>query len=175
MVERRSGYRARMTVLAQLTRTYDPDDQVNLAGFSGSMAAYVSGLAALLAAAHASGRPLPEGYALSDLAIGGVATYKLSRLLTKSSVASPLRMPFTEFEEAAGSGEHQESPHGSHGVRHTIGELLTCPFCLGVWISTAYVAGLVGAPRQTRAGAAVLAVVAVSDALQHAYARLRTD
>lgn len=155
--------------------TYDPDDEVDLAGFSGSMTTYAAAVAALLAATRASGRQLPEHYSLHDLAIGGVATYKLSRLLAKSSVASPIRMPFTRFDGAAGSGEHHESPLGSHGVRHTIGELLTCPFCLAVWISTAYVAGLVGAPRHTRAAAAVLAVVGVSDGLQHVYARLRTD
>jgi hypothetical protein len=99
----------------------------------------------------------------------------LSRLLTKASVTSPLRSSFTEFEGPAGSAEHAESPRGTHGVRHTIGELLTCPFCLGVWVGTAYVAGLVLVPRHMRAGAAVLTVVALSDALQQAYARLRQD
>jgi hypothetical protein len=57
-------------------------------------------------------------------------------------------------------------------VRHTVGELLTCPFCLAVWIGTAYVAGLGVAPRAARAWAAVFAVTGVSDFLQHAYARL---
>jgi DNA-binding helix-hairpin-helix protein with protein kinase domain len=95
--------------------------------------------------------------------------------MTKGSVTSPLRSPFTEFTEAAGSAEHQETPRGSHGLRHTVGELLSCPFCLGVWIGTAYVAGLGVAPRATRTWAAVFAVVATSDALQHAYARLRAD
>lgn len=164
-----------MTALADLTRTYDPDGDVNLAGSTGSMTAYAAGVSALVASARLAGRQLPERYSLRDLVIGGVATHKLSRLVTKSAVASPIRMPFTEFEGAAGSAEHEESPHGSHGVRHTVGELLTCPFCLGVWLGTAYVAGLVGAPRPTRTAAAVLAVVGVSDALQHGYARLRAD
>ena len=60
-------------------------------------------------------------------------------------------------------------------MRHTVGELLTCPFCLGVWVATAYVAGLVVAPRPTRALAAVMTVVAGSDTLQHGYSRLRGD
>ena len=73
-------------------------------------------------------------------------------------MTSPLRAPFTQFEEAAGNSEHHEVPRGEHGVRHTVGELLTCPFCLGVWIATAYVAGLGVAPRAARGWAAVFAV-----------------
>jgi hypothetical protein len=112
---------------------------------------------------------------MQDLTVGGIATHKLTRLLSKASVTSPLRAPFTQFEEPAGSGEHVESPRGRHGFRHTIGELLTCPFCLGVWIGTAYVAGLAIAPRSTRSLAAVLTVVALSDTMQHGFARLRGD
>ena len=53
------------------------------------------------------------------------------------------------------------------------GELLTCPFCLGVWIGTAYVAGLGVAPRAARGWAAVFTVTGViSDFLQQAYGRV---
>lgn len=164
-----------MASLWHVVRDYDPDGQVNLAGFSASMATYGAGVLGLLGLVRATGTELPERYSVGDLAVGAIATHKLSRLLTKSSIASPLRAPFTEFEGPAGSSEHHESPRGSHGPRHTLGELLTCPFCLGVWLSTAYVAGLVAAPRTTRAATAVLAVTAGSDALQHVYGRLRTD
>jgi hypothetical protein len=54
-----------------------------------------------------------------------------------------------------------------------VGELITCPFCLGVWIGTAYVAGLALAPRAARTWAAVFTVSALSDFLQHGYARMR--
>jgi hypothetical protein len=164
-----------MAALWHLARDYDPEGQVDLSGFAGSMATYGAGLAGLLALGRATGHQLPRSYSVEDLLVGGVATHKLSRLLAKSSVASPLRSPFTEFEGAAGSAEHHESPRGEHGVRHTVGELLTCPFCLAVWLGTGYVAGLAVAPRVTRAGAALLTVVAISDALQHVYGRLRSD
>jgi hypothetical protein len=86
-----------------------------------------------------------------------------------------VRAPFTEFEAPAGAGEHLERARDGHGVRHTVGELLTCPFCVGVWVSTAYVGGLALAPRATRGWAAVFAVTGISDFLQHGYARLRGD
>jgi hypothetical protein len=162
---RRSGTR--------LTRGYDPDDQVDLAGFAGSLAAYAAAVAAVAAAGRLAGRRLPDSYPVRDLVIGGIAAHKFSRLLARSSVASPVRAPFTEFEGAAGSGEHQETARGSHGARHTIGALLTCPFCLGVWVSTLYVAALAMAPRWARCWAALFTVSAVSDTLQHLYARLR--
>lgn len=109
---------------------YDPDGRVDLHGFSGSLATYALALAALSSATRARGGA-PERYALSDLLIGGLATHKFARLVSRSSVASPVRAPFTEFADAAGSGEHVEAARGEHGVRHTIGELITCPFCLG--------------------------------------------
>jgi hypothetical protein len=154
---------------------YDPAGGVDVKGFAGSMTTYAALVAGLGAALRASARELPESFPVSDLVLGGVATHKLSRLLSKGSITSPLRAPFTEFVEPAGSSEHHEEARGEHGVRHTVGELLTCPFCLGVWLGTAYVAGLAVAPRPTRALAAVFSVVAVSDALQQAYERLRTD
>jgi hypothetical protein len=153
---------------------YDPDGEVDLTGFSGSLATYAVALGALVAATRAS-QSTPERYAASDLLIGGLATHKFSRLLAKGSVTSPVRAPFTEFAGAAGSSEHIEKARGEHGLRHTVGELLTCPFCLGVWVGTAYVAGLSLAPRTTRAWAATFAVTGISDFLQHAYARLRGD
>jgi hypothetical protein len=150
-------------------------EDVDLRGLGGSITVYGLAVSGFLAALRASGRELPTGYAVRDLAVGAVAVHKFSRLLAKGSVTSPLRAPFTEFAGAAGSAEHHEEARGSHGVRHTVGELVTCPFCLGVWVGTAYVAGLGLAPRTARAWAAVFSVVAGSDALQQVYARLRID
>lgn len=154
---------------------YDPAGEVDVHGFGGSLVVYAALLSGLGAALRAGDRELPDSFPVADVALGGIATHKLSRLMAKGAVTSPLRAPFTTFVAPAGSAEHDEEPRGDHGVRHTVGELLTCPFCLGVWLGTAYVAGLVVAPRPTRAAAAVLSVVAVSDALQQGYARLRTD
>ncbi len=152
---------------------YDPDDDVDLHGFSGSLAVYAVTTATFAGLTHLSGRTLPAAYPVRDLLVGGLAAHKFSRLLSRGAVTSPLRAPFTEFEGPAGASEHHESARGEHGVRHTIGELLTCPFCMDVWIGTAYVGALQVAPRAARTWAAVFAVTAVSDFLQHAYARLR--
>lgn len=79
------------------------------------------------------------------------------------------------MEGASGPAELHEEVVG-RGWRRAVGELLTCPFCLGQWIGTGFVFGGVFAPRATRAVAATFVVHAGSDALQFAYAALeRTD
>ncbi len=99
-----------------------------------------------------------------------VATHKLSRLISKDAVTSPLRAPFTSYTEPSGDAELNEQvrDQGS-SIRHSIGELITCPFCLAVWVATGLTGGLVLAPRLTRLAATALTATAVSDFLQMAY------
>jgi hypothetical protein len=52
----------------------------------------------------------------------------------------------------------------------TVGELISCPFCVGMWVSTGFTAGFIFAPRATRLAATTLAALAGSDFLQFAYA-----
>jgi hypothetical protein len=94
-----------------------------------------------------------------------VATHHAARLITKDKVTSVARAPFTEYERSGDPGEVEEHPRG-HGVRKAIGELVSCPYCIGQWIALVGVTGLVLAPRTTRTIASVLAVSAGSDYLQ---------
>ena len=57
------------------------------------------------------------------------------------------------------------------GLRRALGELLVCPYCLGMWIATAFAAGLLVAPRLTRQIAAVLSAQFGADVLHIAYVR----
>jgi hypothetical protein len=118
-----------------------------------------------------SGRRLPERVGAADLALVTVATHKLSRLITKDRVTSALRHPFTRYQEDAGAGEVEEEARGS-GMRRAIGELLICPYCIGMWIVAAFTAGLAVAPRPTRWIASALSALFGSDVLQVAYRKL---
>ncbi len=160
--------------LSEQAREYDDRGEVPLPGYAGSLTAFALAVSSVVAVGRATGRGLPERYDLADIALGALATHKFTRLVSKGSVTSPIRAPFTEFEAPAGSAELNEKARGGR-VRHTIGELLTCPFCLGQWVGTGYVAGLGLAPRPTRAWAAVFAVTGISDVLHQVYARLRDD
>jgi hypothetical protein len=115
---------------------------------------------------------MPVRPAWSDLALISVATHRLSRLVTKDSVTAVVRAPFTRFEEPAGEGEVNEEVRGT-GLRHGVGELLTCPFCIAQWIATGFAFGLVLAPRATRFVATTLTAVTASDWLQFAHSALQ--
>jgi len=126
--------------------------------------------ASLTAAARVTGRPVPERPATADVVLISIATHKLSRLITKEAVTSPLRAPFTRYSEPGGAAEVKEEVRAEgSAIRHSIGELLSCPFCLAVWVATGLTGGLVLAPRLTRYASAALTAVAASDFLQMAY------
>jgi hypothetical protein len=121
-----------------------------------------------------SGRRVPEGPSTPDLLLTTVATHKLSRLIAKDRVTSAVRHPFTEYQGEAGPGEVDEQARGT-GLRRAVGELLICPYCLGLWVATAFTAGLILAPRATRCVAGTLSVLFGSDVLQIAYKKLEDE
>lgn len=143
-----------------------------LGSFVGSMAAYGAVVGLLGLGVRRSGRALPERVGAGDLALISVATHKLSRLIAKEPVTSPLRAPFTRFAGTSGEAELAEEVRG-HGVRKGMGELLSCPFCVGQWVATGFAFGLVLAPRATRLAASVFTAVAASDYLQFAYSSVQ--
>jgi hypothetical protein len=152
-----AGLRDRSTAYAP------PEADIPLRGYAGVIATFASVGAAAFAAA--SKRGLPKRIGLGDLVLLSVATHHAARLVTKDKVTSVARAPFTEYEGSGDPGEVEERPRG-HGLQKAIGELLSCPYCIGQWIALAGVTGLVLAPRTTRAVASVLVVSAGSDYLQ---------
>jgi hypothetical protein len=110
----------------------------------------------------------------SDIALAATATHKLSRLLARDPVTSPLRAPFTTYEGTAGPAELDEDARGE-GARQAIGELITCPFCTGVWVATGLSAGLIFLPRTTRLAMGTLAALAGADLLQFVHAWLESQ
>ncbi len=149
---------------------YSGDDPRPLSGYVAVLVIYSSlvALTALLAAL--TGRTLPDRWRVIDLLTVTAGTHKLSRTLTKDAVTSPLRVPFTHYAGTGGPAELQEKPRQQSQLRHSLGELLTCPFCLDVWVATAFVIGLIFAPRFTRLVAGSFTALAGADFLQLAYA-----
>lgn len=116
---------------------------------------------------HRSDRGISDAVSLGDLALVSVATHKASRLLTQDRVSSPVRAPFTERQ---GAGGDETPARGS--LRRAIGELVTCPHCISMWIGAGLIAGLLVAPRLTRWTCTVLTAVFASDLLQIAYQKV---
>ena len=142
-----------------------------LGGYVVVMAVFGAILSGAAGLAFATGRRLPEGIGPWDLLLIAAGTHKLSRTLTKDAVTSPLRAPFTRYQDSGGPGEVMEEVRHRDGLRHSIGELITCPFCLDVWIAAGFTIGLVFAPRLTKLVAAALTAVTGADFLHLLYAK----
>jgi Protein of unknown function (DUF1360) len=141
------------------------DEHRPLAGYTLLSTGFATAVAAAL---YAKRHDLPERIATRDLVMAGIATHKVSRLIAKDKVTGFVRAPFTRFQERTGHGEVEEEARG-RGVRHAVGELLICPYCVGQWVAGGFVAGYVHAPRLTRVLAAMWTIHAVADALHLAY------
>jgi len=117
---------------------------------------------------------LPRKFGLLDLALLGIATHKLSRIIAKDRVTGILRAPFVCYIRSAGSGEVEEEPRG-RGFQRGFGHLISCPYCMAPWCATALSFGVLFAPRVTRFFARILVSVAASDFLHRTYTRMKQD
>ena len=150
-------------------REYTRGEPRPLAGDLGAMSVYGGLVAAGAAVLHARGRELPDRVPLGDAVMLTVATFRLARRIAKDPVTAPMRAPFTTFQGPSGHAEIAEEVREHGGVKHAVGELLTCPFCLAQWVGTAFVFGYATAPKATRLAALTMTMVAGSDVLQFAY------
>ena len=131
------------------------------------MTLFVAGVVGLTTAANAQ-KLLPRRFGLLDLALLGIATHKLSRLVAKDRITGIIRAPFVSYKRSAGDGEVEEEPRG-RGFQRGIGTLLSCPYCMGPWCATVLGFGMLFAPSTTRFFASILTSVAASDFLHRAY------
>ena len=139
-----------------------------LAEYAFLLAFYVASVVAVTGIAIERER-LPKKPSLFDLALLGVATHKVSRIIAKDRITSILRAPFVSYIRGAGHGEVEEEVRG-RGIQRGIGQLISCPYCMAPWCATALAFGFIFAPRVARLFAGILATVAVSDFLHRAYA-----
>jgi hypothetical protein len=165
-----SAQQADRTSLAKLFNDYQGGEEMPLAGYAGLLGVFSVALAGVLLAARGADDSIhtkAPRVSLGDLLLMGVAAHKLSRLISKDRVTSPLRAPFTEYEEPASASEVKEKSRGT-GLQRALGDLLTCPYCMGPWVATALVYGFRKRPRLTRLVAGIFTVTAMSDFLNHA-------
>ena len=112
-------------------------------------------------------RRLPERIGFGDVVRIGLASYKLGRLIAKEEVASFVRAPVTQDDEAT-----EPKPEG---LQRALGELVTCPYCIGLWVASGLSYSLVLFPRQTRLVATIFGAQAVADFLNAGFVKLRAD
>ena len=108
-----------------------------------------------------------------EILLLGVAAHKLARADHQGprDRSDPRSRSF-RFKEGAGEGEVEEESRG-HGLQEAVGDLLTCPYCIGVWIITPLWFGMALAPRLTRFVAGILATVTTADFMHRAYLKAK--
>jgi hypothetical protein len=139
------------------------DQNPPLAGYAALVGTFVTLAGTALFGLDRTGK-LPERIGAADLALLGVATYSISRTITRDRVTTFVRQPFARVEGPAGRGEVESEPRGS-GLRRAIGDLVICPFCISQWVAAAGITGLALAPRPTRAIASVFALHTAAEVL----------
>lgn len=140
-------------------------------------------LASVLAHEAARRDREPHGGAL-EFTESALATFFVARMIAHEKTGSVLREPFVEpvpgTDPADGHGATKQ-PAGS-GLRHGIGELVTCTRCLGPWAAAAITFGQAFAPGHARVATRIMAlsganvlVQAAQEAVSNAANRLSTD
>lgn len=139
-----------------------------ITSYAGLMAFYAAMFSLLLAHARKDDR-LSQRLEPFELLLFSLAVFHLSRTISKGWITIPLRAAFAEYKEpSALPSEVVERPRGK-GLRRVIGELLTCPFCLGSWVGLGLGYGWVFAPRGTRLLTGISAMGAISNFLHLLY------
>jgi hypothetical protein len=144
-----------------------------LGGYLAVLGIYGSGTLAASGLARLLGRTPPERLSPWDVVQLTLATHKVARVIAKDPITSPFRVPFTEYQGSSAPAELTEEVRAHDQFGHAAGELLTCPMCLGQWVATAFVLGLIIAPRPTRLALATFSAVAGADFLQYVYVSMQ--
>jgi hypothetical protein len=99
-----------------------------------------------------------------DLALLGLSTYRLGRLVAYERVMEPFRKFFTEtVPDSTGAGESVE-PKGE-GIRHALGQLICCPICTGTWIAAGLTYLYFLVPGPTRVFLIMTSAIAIAELL----------
>jgi hypothetical protein len=127
-------------------------------------AVFASGLLGVMALTRRRERGGELAIPHRDLPVLAMATFALADTLAKEKVSTWLREPFVE-EDA----DHKPVAPEGDGLRHAIGELLTCTRCVGTWSALALVGLRTASPAAGRAAANVLALTAANDLMQSGF------
>ena len=125
---------------------------------------FLTGLSGVIMLARRRERDGSPTLAGRDLPVVALATFALADVLAKERVSTWLREPFVR-EDA----DHKPIEAEGRGLRHAVGELLTCTRCVGTWSALALVGLWTASPAAGRTTANVLALAGINDLLQSGF------
>ena len=135
-----------------------PTEPEDYAALNAVFAALLAGVVVAARERNRESEPLTT----RDLAVTGVATFALSKVIARERIGSWVREPFVDEEHGS------RRPRGTR-LRHAVGELLTCTRCVGAWSALGLVGLRLTSPATGRVVNDVLAVSAMNDWLQASF------
>jgi Protein of unknown function (DUF1360) len=139
------------------SRTNPPTEPEDYMALNAVFAAVLAGVVIAARQKTRASEPLTS----RDLAVTGAATFALSKVIARERIGAWVREPFVEEEDGG-------RPRG-RGLRHAVGELLTCTRCVGAWSALGLVGLRLTSPATGRVVNDVLAVSAVNDWMQASF------
>ena len=101
---------------------------------------------------------------LFDFVLLAFATIRLGRMIAYDRVMEPFRAPFTKtVPDKSGVGKTVVA-RGT-GIRCAIGQLISCPICIGTWIAAGLVYALYAFPGPARLFIIICAVIGLAEML----------
>ena len=97
-----------------------------------------------------------------ELGLTGLAAHRIGRMIAFEKVAEPLREPFTATVPDE-TGVDETVVARGRGVRWAIGELLSCPICVGTWAALGLSIGRMVLPGPTSFVIRVLAIAGIAE------------
>ncbi len=134
----------------------------------------ISLVATFLAAASVAGSKDRRQRGLGDpvdIALTGMAAHRIGRMIAFEKVAEPLREPFTATVPDSTGADDTVVARG-RGLQWALGELLSCPVCVGTWAALVLSIGRMVLPGPTRFVTRVLAIAGIAELNYTAVERL---
>jgi len=127
-------------------------------------AVFVAGLGGIVALARRRESDGAQAIPREELPVLALATFALADVVAKEKVSTWLREPFVQE-----SAQHKPVGPEGGGLRHAIGELVTCTRCVGTWSALSLVGLRTASPPAGRVVSGVLALAGVNDVLQSGF------
>jgi|SRR5947209_3888658 len=138
-----------------------PESQRRPLGYYALLIALYNGLYGLFLFGYKRKRQGAANVNGLDLAMLGLATLRISKVISEDEITAVLRKPLVEVDAEG------RRPRG-HGLRWALGKLVLCPTCTGTWVAAFLVYALHLFPWATRPLLAIMSASGVeqfSDAL----------
>ena len=79
---------------------------------------------------------LPTSIRSFDVVLLGLAAARLTDIISTDQIMEWLRRPFVKMETTEIAGHEVETRTGrGHELKKVLGDLLSCPWCVGVWVA----------------------------------------